>query len=83
MREERRQDGMRAGVTRDVGWPVAIATHEVAVGRQVQRNEEKGVMPIPNEICVLLKTFVVVCICGLCVMVCILIYLINHERNGM
>ena len=50
MREERRQDGMRAGVTRDVGWPVAIATHEVAVGGQVERNEEKGVMPIPNEI---------------------------------
>lgn len=77
------QNGTRASVTRDVGWPVAIATHEVTVGRQVQHNEEKWVMPSPNKICVLLKTFVIVCVCGLCVMVCILVALVNRGMNGM
>jgi hypothetical protein len=46
----------------------------------VQRND--GVMPIPNKICVLLKTFVVVCVCGL---LCNGLYFdcFNHEMNGM
>jgi hypothetical protein len=67
---------MRAGVTRDVGCPVALATHEAAVGNECSAMMRKGLCQFQIRFVCCLRLLWLFVFVVFCVMVCILIALI-------